>query len=42
MAPASTKPRVRVAPAAPEHAEALEELQRTVFPNLAVHELMMA
>lgn len=36
------RPRVRVAPAAPEHAEALEELQRTVFPNLAQHELMTA
>lgn len=42
MAANGTKPRVRVAPAAPEHAEALEELQRTVFPNLADHELMKA
>lgn len=34
------RPRWRVAQAAPEHAEALEELQRTCFPNLGAHELM--
>jgi GNAT superfamily N-acetyltransferase len=32
----------RIVQAAPEHAHALEQLQRTVFPNLALHELMMA
>ena len=42
VAPFGSKPRVRVVQAAPEHAEALEELQRTVFPNLADHELMKA
>ncbi len=36
------RPKIRIAQAAPEHAEALEELQRTVFPNLAEHELMKA
>ncbi|MDT3683196.1 MAG: GNAT family N-acetyltransferase [Trueperaceae bacterium] len=34
------KPRVRIERARPEHAEALEALQRTCFPNLAAHELM--
>ncbi len=37
-----SKPRVRIAQAAPQYAEALEQLQRTVFPNLAEHELMKA
>lgn len=38
----AARPRVRIAQAAPEHAEALAELQRLVFPNLAAHELMTA
>lgn len=32
----------RIAQAAPAHADALEQLQRTVFPNLAERELMTA
>ncbi len=36
----SAKPRVRIETARPEHAKALEELQRTCFPNLGAQELM--
>ncbi|HLU82945.1 MAG TPA: GNAT family N-acetyltransferase [Trueperaceae bacterium] len=38
----STRPRIRIVPAEPEHAEALAELQRLVFPNLAAADLMTA
>lgn len=38
----STKPRIRIAQARPEHAEALAELQRVVFPNLSDSDLMTA
>lgn len=36
------RPRIRIAPAEPGHAQALELLQRQVFPNLAEQELMKA
>ena len=40
--PGPAVPRVRIVPAEPAHAEALAELQRLVFPNLAEADLMTA